>query len=208
MPSLECARSAAWAASEPLNVSVAMKSETVKPMPPSMDTDAIICQFECAGMGASPSFTASHENESMPRNLPATRAVIIASDMPSNMLEGSMSSRKIPALANANRGTIKKLTIGCSESSRSWSGEITLSDALSTSLSQFICSLSRIVRFSSSVSSSSPLKCDMDRRMIFIYFFGANTGVAGTLNATSTPAIVGCMPELRNRNQIIPPMPR
>ena len=31
-------------------------------------------------------------------------------------------------------------------------------------------------------------------------------GVAGTLNATNTPAIVGCMPELRNRNQIIPPM--
>ena len=82
---------------------------------------------------------------------------------------------------------------------------MTLSDALSTCLSQLSCSFPRIERFSSSALSSSALKCEIESRMILMYFLGAYTGVAGTQNATSTPAIVGWMPELRKRNQITPP---
>ncbi len=90
-----------------MNVSVAMNSDTVKPMPPSIDTAAIIFQLLWSGIGAAPSLTVSHEKLSIPTNLPATRARITASDTPSITDAGSVSSRNMPALAKANSGTMK-----------------------------------------------------------------------------------------------------
>ena len=55
--------SVAVAGSAP-NDSVAMKSETVNPMPPSRATDASICQLARSGIAASFSFIVSHENPS------------------------------------------------------------------------------------------------------------------------------------------------
>ena len=143
----------------------------------------------------------------MPRNLPMTNPIIIARDIPLTIVDGFMSRRNIPALANANSGTIKKFTIGCNESSNSWSGDITLSEADSISFNQLSCLLSSIDLLFN-VSSSSVLKLAIVRRIVFIYFLGANTGVAGTQNATNTPAMVGCIPELRNRNHTTPPRVR
>ena len=36
--------------------------------------------------------------------------------------------------------------------------------------------------------------------MIFTKFIGADTGFAGIVKATTTPAIVGCIPALRKKN--------
>ncbi len=43
--------------------------------------------------------------------------------------------------------------------------------------------------------------------MVFTYLLGANTGFAGTVNATITPAIVGCIPDCRKKNHTNIPIP-
>ncbi len=70
-----------------------MKMETVKPIPPSIAIDAIMCQLECAGIGAHLSLTANHENDNIPKNLPKTRPAITAKDIPWNIDVGSISKR-------------------------------------------------------------------------------------------------------------------
>ena len=85
----------------------AMKSETVNPMPPSIETAAIIRQSVPDGMGASPVLTVSHENVNIPTNLPTTRPRIMARLMPPNTEAMSNPPRKMPALAKAKRGMMR-----------------------------------------------------------------------------------------------------
>ena len=55
-----------------------MKSDTVKPMPPSTAIEAIIGQSQPLGIGAKRSLTVSHENRKMPRNLPSSKPQMMA----------------------------------------------------------------------------------------------------------------------------------
>ena len=89
------------------NERFAMKRETVKPMPQMTETAAIIDHVEPAGLGVSRNMIASQEKEKIPKNLPTTRPKMTARLTPSKIVEGSMSSRKIPAFAKAKSGRIK-----------------------------------------------------------------------------------------------------
>ena len=80
----------------------------------------------------------------------------------------------------------------------SCNGEITLSEADSMRLSQLSWSLVKMV-FLVRVSSSDAGKLPIVSRIVTMNFFGLSTGFAGIQNATSTPDIVGCIPEFRNK---------
>ncbi len=84
-----------------------MKSETVNPMPASIAMEAIIFQSERAGIGASPVFTVTHEKAKTPKNLPTTRPIMIARLIPLKNAPALMPQKHMPALANANSGTIR-----------------------------------------------------------------------------------------------------
>ena len=89
------------------NDKFAIKSDTVKPIPPRTDTDASIAHVEPAGFGVNRSIIASHENEKIPTNFPTTSHKITARLTPSKIVLGSIFRRNIPALANANNGNMK-----------------------------------------------------------------------------------------------------
>ena len=61
------------AASGPLNERVAMNRETVKPIPPSIETDASIFHVEWRGIRANPHLIVAHENRNIPVNLPINK---------------------------------------------------------------------------------------------------------------------------------------
>ncbi len=86
---------------------LAMNSETVKPIPPRAAIPAIIFQSAPFGAGVMPSLTVPHENSHMPKNFPRTSERIMVSDKPSNAAVGDIPWKDIPALANANSGTMK-----------------------------------------------------------------------------------------------------
>ena len=67
------------AASGPLNERVAMNRETVKPIPPSIETDASIFHVEWRGIRANPHLIVAHENRNIPVNLPINKPPIMAS---------------------------------------------------------------------------------------------------------------------------------
>lgn len=105
IPSLALLSIATDAAS-PVNDRLAMKSDTVNPIPPSSDTPAIIFQSVPAGIEAILSLTHSQENENMPKNLPTTKLIMIVKLTPWNIDAISKSPKKMPALAKANSGTM------------------------------------------------------------------------------------------------------
>ena len=93
MPSLASLRRASPAGPPSPNERLAMKRETVNPMPPSIDTAAIIFQFDWSGIGAMCNLTVSQEKMNMPMNLPSTSPTMIARLMPLTIVTGFMSSK-------------------------------------------------------------------------------------------------------------------
>lgn len=106
IPSLASFRSSDIIGSPLPKERLAINSDTVKPIPPNNDTDAKLPQFEPSGIGASLSSIHKAEKINIPKNLPNTKPVMIDGAMPWNSCDICISPKKIPALANANRGTI------------------------------------------------------------------------------------------------------
>ena len=79
---------------------------------------------------------------------------------------------------------------GCSVSSKSCSGLMTLSEADSILFRQLICSFESIIERSLS-SNCSCGKLAISLRIVQIKCEVANTGLAGMQKATNTPAMVG-----------------
>lgn len=82
IPSFDILSNCDCISSAGLNVRLAMNSDTVKPIPPKSATPEIIGQVAWSGMGARRNLTASHENPRIPRNLPITSDMMMASETP------------------------------------------------------------------------------------------------------------------------------
>ena len=111
----------------PVNAKLVMKMDIVNPMPPSKPAPTTCFQFMSEGSLQIPIATAKNTNKEMPKGLPITKPAKIPKLFEVFRSSVQLAPIKIPALANAKTGRIKKATGLLKKNSSLCEGELSSS---------------------------------------------------------------------------------